>query len=161
MLESLKALRRTVLGNARYLGLRLRGLDITVGKGFFVQPHFHLLRRHKLKVGDNVFIGRRAHVGCDLEIGNNVMVAGHVSFVGGDHMIDNIGDTPIRYSGREHNKKTTIEENVWIGHGSTIMAGITIATGAVVAAGSVVTKDVGKDEIVAGVPAKLIRKRKL
>lgn len=159
MLEKLKALRRTILGNARYLGFRLRGYDVTIGKGFYVEPYFYMIRRHKLVLGDNVFIARHAHIGCDVTIGSNVMLASYVAFVGGDHKIDGIGELPIRYSGREHNKKVIIEDNVWVGHGATIMAGVTIDSGAVIGAGSVVTSNVHADEIVAGSPAQVIRKR--
>lgn len=59
---------------------------------------------------------------------------------------------------RESNK-TYIGHDTWIGHGAIIMPGIKIGNGAVVGSGAVVTKDVGAYSIVAGVPAKLIRKR--
>lgn len=55
--------------------------------------------------------------------------------------------------------KTEIGNDVWIGQGATIFPNIRIENGAVIGARSVVTKDVGAYEIVAGVPAKLIRKR--
>lgn len=53
----------------------------------------------------------------------------------------------------------TIGNDVWIGHGATVLPGVNISSGAVVGAGAVVTKDVNPFEIVAGVPAKVIRKR--
>lgn len=53
----------------------------------------------------------------------------------------------------------TLDHDVWIGHGSTVMPGVRIATGAVVGAGSVVTRDVPAFTIVAGVPARVIRPR--
>jgi acetyltransferase-like isoleucine patch superfamily enzyme len=56
-------------------------------------------------------------------------------------------------------RKTTIQNDVWIGHGAIINAGVTIENGAVIAAGSVVTKDVPAYAIVGGNPAKLIRYR--
>lgn len=161
MIAQLKAIRRDVIGWAKYVALRLRLRDIRVGKHFSVKSYFFLGKGFKLRVGDNVFIGRHGHIVCNLTIGNDVMVASYVSFVGGDHRIDNIGEIKIKNSGREHNKTTTIGNNVWIGHGSIVMAGVTIADGAVIAAGSVLTKDVGRDEIFGGVPAKLIRKRRL
>ena len=56
-------------------------------------------------------------------------------------------------------KVTRIGNDVWIGHGAYIAAGVTIGHGAVIAAESVVTKDVPPYAIVAGNPAKLIRFR--
>jgi phosphonate metabolism protein (transferase hexapeptide repeat family) len=53
----------------------------------------------------------------------------------------------------------TIGHDVWVGHGAIILPGRTIGTGAVVAAGAVVTKDVDPYAIVAGNPARFIRRR--
>ncbi|MBU3189659.1 chloramphenicol acetyltransferase [Clostridium bowmanii] len=55
--------------------------------------------------------------------------------------------------------KTYIGHDTWIGHGAIIMPGVTIGNGAIVGSGAVVTKDVAPYTIVAGVPAKPIRKR--
>ena len=52
-----------------------------------------------------------------------------------------------------------IGHDVWIGASAAILPGVTIGTGAIVGANSVVTRDVGPYEIVAGNPARLIRKR--
>jgi phosphonate metabolism protein (transferase hexapeptide repeat family) len=52
-----------------------------------------------------------------------------------------------------------IGHDVWIGHGAIIMPGVTVGTGAVIGAGAVVTHDVAPYEIVAGVPARPLRKR--
>jgi acetyltransferase-like isoleucine patch superfamily enzyme len=56
-------------------------------------------------------------------------------------------------------KKTIIKNDVWVGHGAIINAGVSIENGAVIAAGAVVTKDVPAYAIVGGNPAKLIRYR--
>jgi maltose O-acetyltransferase len=52
----------------------------------------------------------------------------------------------------------TIGNDVWIGGNCTILPGVTIGNNVVVAAGAVVTKDVPDNCLVAGVPAKVIRK---
>ncbi|MBJ7326566.1 MAG: hypothetical protein JHC52_04385 [Chthoniobacterales bacterium] len=54
---------------------------------------------------------------------------------------------------------TKIGRDVWIGANAVILGGVTIGDGAVVAAGAVVTKDVEAGAVVAGVPARLLRKR--
>ena len=50
-------------------------------------------------------------------------------------------------------------DNVWIGHGATIMPGVIIGEGAVVAAGAVITKEIPPLALVGGVPAKIIKYR--
>jgi phosphonate metabolism protein (transferase hexapeptide repeat family) len=55
--------------------------------------------------------------------------------------------------------RVTIGNDVWIGHGATLLPGITIGNGAVIGAGAVVSKHVEPYTIVGGVPAKLIRER--
>jgi maltose O-acetyltransferase len=52
-----------------------------------------------------------------------------------------------------------IEDNVWIASHTTILPGVKIEKGAVVATGAVVTKNVPKDTVVGGIPAKIIGKR--
>jgi phosphonate metabolism protein (transferase hexapeptide repeat family) len=58
---------------------------------------------------------------------------------------------------REH--RVDIGHDVWIGHGAIVLPGRTIGTGAVVAAGAIVTRDVSAYTIVAGNPARPIRRR--
>ena len=55
-------------------------------------------------------------------------------------------------------RKIKIGNNVWIGSNATILQGITIGNGAIIGAGSVVTKDVPPNHIVAGNPAKILKK---
>jgi len=79
--------------------------------------------------------------------------------------------SPVFYEGRDsvkakfstHKREapeiTTIGNDVWIGINAIIRAGVTIGNGSVIGMGSIVTKDVDDFTIVAGCPAKIIRKR--
>ena len=51
-----------------------------------------------------------------------------------------------------------IGKNVWIGSHVTVLAGVTVGDNSVIAAGAVVTKDVPPSVVVAGVPARVIKK---
>jgi acetyltransferase-like isoleucine patch superfamily enzyme len=54
-------------------------------------------------------------------------------------------------------KPIVIKQNAWIGAGATILPGVTIGENSVVAAGAVVTKDVPANNVVGGVPARIIK----
>ncbi|MFN2354546.1 MAG: DapH/DapD/GlmU-related protein [Desulfopila sp.] len=56
-------------------------------------------------------------------------------------------------------QRVTIGHDTWVGHKAIILPGVRVGNGAVVAAGAVVSRDVKPYTIVAGVPAKPIRKR--
>lgn len=116
-------------------------------------PHKDITFGHHVQFGSNCMIQ------CDIEFGNYVLVASNVSFVGkDDHLFCKVG-TPIWNSGRGDSYKTSIGNDVWIGHGAIIMGGVKIGDGAIVAAGAIVTKDVPPCAIVGGNPAKVIKHR--
>jgi acetyltransferase-like isoleucine patch superfamily enzyme len=123
------------------------------GLNCFFKPNSVLL-------GDYVFIGRDCYIYANCSIGNYTMIASKVSIVGGDHRFD-IAGVPMYFCGRAglNKLKTEIGDDVWIGQGAIILAGIKIGEGAIVGAGSVVTKDIPPYAIVAGNPAKLLKYR--
>ena len=57
-----------------------------------------------------------------------------------------------------HPAPIKIGKGAWLGSNVTVLPGITIGDGAIIAAGAVVTKDVEANTIVAGIPAKVVRK---
>lgn len=113
-----------------------------------------------LKIGNNSNIGPYSYIGCSgyIEIGNNVMMSPRVSIYAENHVFDKV-DIIMQSQGVEK-QFVKIEDDCWIAANSTILAGVTIGKGSVIAAGSVVTKDVPPYSIVAGIPAKIIKKRR-
>lgn len=98
------------------------------------------------------YINSNSQIVCSekIEIGNNVAIADGV-------IIRDSDDHNIEIEGYEKTKPVKIGNNVWIGQRATILKGVTIGDGSIIAAGSVVTKDIPKNCIAAGVPAKIIR----
>lgn len=70
-----------------------------------------------------------------------------------------LGYDLIKQDTRSDYMGTTIGNDIWVGANALIKDGVTIGDGAIIGAGAVVTKDVEPYTIVAGVPAKTIRKR--
>ena len=103
--------------------------------------------------------GPNCRIQCDIEFGNSILMAANVQFVGKDDHVTNIPGMTIWNSGRGDSQKTHVGNDVWVGNGAIIIAGVTIGDGAIVAAGSVVTKDVEPCTIVGGNPAKKIKDR--
>lgn len=104
---------------------------------------------------------RKISIGSFCSIGNDV-----VFLVGQEHDYSRISTFPfkarcLRSEKFEASSKgdIIIDDDVWIGYGAKILSGVHIGQGAIVGAGAVVTKDVEPYAIVAGIPAKEIRKR--
>lgn len=112
-----------------------------------------------ISLGNNVQFGDYCNISYPTRIGNNVLLAGRVCFVGkNDHETGIAGQT-IWKGERKNDGETIVEDDVWIGHRATIVGPLTIGAGAVIAAGAVVTTDIPPCEIWGGVPAKKLRGR--
>lgn len=90
-------------------------------------------------------------------IGQHVMISDAVTIRDTDHVFKDL-DRPMKQQGF-FTQPVVIEDDVWIGHGATILKGVTIGTGSIVAAGAVVTKVVPPFSIVGGIPARVISRR--
>ena len=116
-----------------------------------------------LTYGGNITIGNQCSINPysiiyghgNTYIGNQVLIAGHCMIIPANHIF-NSKSTPIIKQGLTK-KGIHIEDNVWIGHGCSILDGVKIGEGSVIAAGSVVTSSIPKNSLVAGVPAQVIR----
>jgi len=101
-----------------------------------------------------------------LYIGNYCSIGPDVLFiVCGDHNFNYVSGFPfkVRYGLEKYEASSKgdiiVEDDVWIAARATILSGVRIGQGAVICAGAVVTKDVPPYSIVAGVPAKEVKKR--
>lgn len=111
-----------------------------------------------LVAGKYSYIGAQCLIGAKVHLGNYVMLADRVAIVGADHIFAKPG-IPVIFSGRPEMPSTVIEDDVWVGHGATVLAGVRISRGAIIAAGAVVTRNVPAYEIHGGVPARKIKDR--
>lgn len=122
----------------------------------WINPPFYCDYGFNIEVGRNLFINYNCTIldVAKVNIGDNVLIAPNVSIYTAGHPLH--ADT--RKTGYEYGIPVTIGDNVWIGGNSIIMPGVTVGCNSVIGAGSVVTKDVPDWTIVAGNPARVIRK---
>lgn len=112
-----------------------------------------------LSIGDNSSLGINCMIMKGVTIGANVMMAPEVYIYTQNHKFDDV-TIPMVKQGRTPMEEVIIEDDVWIGSRVTILPGVKIGKGSVIAASSVVTKDVEPYTVVAGNPAKIIKRRK-
>jgi acetyltransferase-like isoleucine patch superfamily enzyme len=107
-------------------------------------------------IGDHTRIGLHNTIIGPVDIGNHVNLAQGITVTALNH---NFSDTNKRIDEQGvSTNPVTIEDDVWVGANAVILPGVTIGEHCVVAAGAVVTKDVPPHSLVAGVPAKVIKK---
>jgi acetyltransferase-like isoleucine patch superfamily enzyme len=114
-----------------------------------------------IEIGNNVGIAQNCFIQVRgrVTIGNNVILGPNVSIFSENHRFEN-PDLPVSFQG-ETQKGVKIEDGVWIGTRAVILDGVTIGKNSIVAAGSVVNKDVPTYTVFGGIPAKLLKQRKV
>ncbi|MDE6474376.1 MAG: sugar O-acetyltransferase [Clostridia bacterium] len=127
----------------------------SMGKETIITPPFWCDYGYNISVGDYFYSNHNMIItdGARVSFGNNVFVAPNCCFTTAEHAID----PQQRKTGIEIAKPITIGNNVWIGAGSTILAGVKIGDNSVIGAGSVVTKSIPANVIAVGVPCKVKR----
>ena len=134
--------------------LRLRGFKIGSNVRVISSAKFKI---KYLSIGDNSFISHDTLIqGGDalVQIGRNVDIAPRCVILTGGHEIGG----PEHRAGKGFSKGVTIGDGTWVGASATILGGVSIGAGCIIAAGSLVRENVEIDLLVAGVPAKVIRK---
>lgn len=147
--------------------------DVKLGKNVKI---FNFVNLYGCEIGDNSKIGTFVEIQKNAVVGRNCKISSHTFICEGVHIDDNVfighGVTFINdlyprataADGRMQTEEdwrviqTLVRKGASIGSGATILGGITIGEDAIVGAGAVVTKDVPDNTIVAGNPAKILRK---
>ncbi len=94
-----------------------------------------------------------------IKIGKDCMVASHSSLYANNHIFAD-PERPFREQGVS-SEGIVIEDDCWLGTGVRVLDGVTIGKGSVIGAGSVVTKDIPPYSVAVGVPARVIKSRKV
>lgn len=137
---------------------------------------FDFVNLYGCTIDDNSKIGTFVEIQKNAFIGKNCKISTHTFICEGVHIEDNvfighnvtfINDKYPRSVNQDGSMQTEedwkvvetyIKKGASVGSSATILCGVTVGENAIVGAGSVVTKDVPAGAIVAGVPAKIIKK---
>jgi acetyltransferase-like isoleucine patch superfamily enzyme len=170
---------RHVLGDITYgkgcsIGV---GANIAVGKhallvlgdGCWLGRNVTLEPLGRIEVGHYTSIQDRCILIGDVELGSHCLLAPNVYISSGRHYYELQPAELIKDQDRRvaqdkalsaaHSKPVVVEEGCWLGINVVVMSGVTIGKGAVIGANSVVVRDVAPYTVMAGVPARPIKKR--
>ena len=137
---------------------------------------FDFVNLYGCSIDDNSKVGTFVEIQKNAFIGKNCKISSHTFICEGVHIEDNvfighnvtfINDKyprSVNFDGSMQSEsdwnvvETYVKKGASVGSSSTIMCGITIGENSIVGAGAVVTKDVPPNTVVAGVPAKVVKK---
>lgn len=126
-----------------------------MGSNVMITPPFWCDYGYNITVGDYFYSNHNLIItdGAEVTFGDNVFIAPNCCFTTAEHAID----PQQRKAGIEIAKPIVVGNNVWIGAGSTVLAGVVIGDNTVIGAGSVVTKSIPSNVVAVGVPCKVMR----
>jgi acetyltransferase-like isoleucine patch superfamily enzyme len=153
--------------------LQLIAPDVKLGKGVRI---FAFTNLYGCEIGDETKIGTFVEIQKGAKIGKRCKVSSHTFICEGVTLEDEVfvghgvtftndvypratsGDGALQTEADWRCVPTLVKRGASIGSGATLLAGITIGESAIVGAGSVVTRDVPPGTIVAGNPARILRR---
>jgi acetyltransferase-like isoleucine patch superfamily enzyme len=129
------------------------------GKFVSIYPGVFFLNIDQLEIDDYVSIHQMCYLEAfgGLQIGSNAAIGHGASLISLEH--DYLQRSIPMRDAKVIGKPIIVDDDVWIGAGVKVLAGVTLGKGSVIGTGAVVTKDVPEFSIAAGVPAKVISKR--
>jgi acetyltransferase-like isoleucine patch superfamily enzyme len=151
--------RPLLISNPQFISI---GNKVSIRNGVRLEVvTYNSQRIPELFIGDNTNIEQNVHIICHskVKIGANVSITGNCCIVDVTHPFEDV-NSDIKIGSRILDKDSYVEigEGSFIGFGSTILPNVRIGKYVVVGANSVVTKDVEDYSVVAGIPAKVIKK---
>ncbi len=147
--------------------------DVKLGKDVRLSKFINL---YGCEIGDETKIGAFVEIQKNAQIGNRCKISSHSFICEGVKVEDNVfighsvtfindkyprattSDGSLQTESDWKVERTVVKKGASIGSGSTILSNLVIGENAIVGAGSVVTKDVSANTIVAGNPARVLRK---
>jgi acetyltransferase-like isoleucine patch superfamily enzyme len=150
--------------NNRLFAIIVKSLFHKVGKNFVLGGK-GVFAYENISIGDDVYIGPQAYFmagDAPLVIGNKVIFGPKVTIITGDHRFDEVGKYICEMTSKREgidDAQVTIEDDVWIGCGVTILKGVTIGTGSIIAAGSMVSRSIPPNSIYVGSNRILLKER--
>jgi maltose O-acetyltransferase len=144
---------------ARQVELRrqlLGELVESIGEETEIRPPFYVDYGTNITIGARCFanFGLTALDVAPITIGDDAQIGPHVQLLTPTHPVE----PGPRRDKWESAKPITIGDNVWLGGGVIVLAGVTIGADTVVGAGSVVTKDLPAGALAVGSPARVVRR---
>lgn len=143
----------------------LRQLLGGIGENVAIDTPFHCDYGKNIFLGNNVIINRNCTFADNqpIRIGDNVLIASNVQLYTSSHPVlpeeRLVPDWKERQTTffRTYARPIEIKNNVWIGGGCILLAGVTIGENSVIGAGSVVNRSIPPNCVAAGNPCKVIR----
>lgn len=133
----------------------LKELFGSTGEYIHIEPDFKCNYGSNIHIGDNFYAGYNCVIldNAKVTIGDNCIISPQV----GIYTLAYPVDVKERMAGYEYAQPVTIGNNVWIGGGTVINAGVTIGNDVVITPGSVITSDIPDGVIVGGNPARMMK----